>query len=167
MAFPINPTNNQQTTINGVVYKYADATNSWQKLPTALSTLSDVDTTTAPTDGQALVWNAASGKWVAGDVAAGAGGSSAVSGFATSNFAGDGTTAEFAIGAGYTANAIMVFENGIAQTPVTDYTVSNNKVVFVTPPASGVSVQVRKFAVGGGSDDATKKAIAMTIIFGG
>jgi hypothetical protein len=73
VSFPASPSNNEQTTINGVVYQYASATNSWKKLPTALSTLSDVDTTTAPTAGQALVWNATSGKWVAGDVAAGPG----------------------------------------------------------------------------------------------
>lgn len=49
----------------------------WIKLLSTLdsiNSLSDVNTTAAPTDGQALLWNAATGNWIAGTVSGGGGG---------------------------------------------------------------------------------------------
>lgn len=55
----------------------------------AIADLADVDTTTtAPTNGQALVWNATAGKFVPGTVATGGGGATALSGLTDVNTSG-------------------------------------------------------------------------------
>jgi hypothetical protein len=66
--------------------------------------------------------------------------------YTTSVFTGTGSTSSFTIGAGYTADTILVTENGVLQVPLTDYVISGSSLVFVTPPANGVTVQVRKLA---------------------
>jgi hypothetical protein len=65
---------------------------------------------------------------------------------ATLDFTGDSSTTTFAITEGYTANTVMVFENGVAQTPDTDYTVSGNVLTFTNAPGSGVIIQARLFS---------------------
>ena len=42
MAFPTTPTNGQLTTLNGITYVYATATNTWTRTATASATLSVV-----------------------------------------------------------------------------------------------------------------------------
>jgi len=78
---------------------------------------------------------------------AGGGGSFGVTAL---DFTGDGSTTAFAITEGYTANTVMVFENGVAQAPVTDYTVSGNVLTFTNAPGSGVFIQARLFSGGNG-----------------
>jgi hypothetical protein len=40
-----------------------------------------------------------------------------------------------------------VTENGVLQTPTTDYTISNDILTFTTAPALGVVIQIRELAV--------------------
>jgi hypothetical protein len=49
-----------------------------------------------------------------------------------------------------TANSLIVAENGIIQRPTTDYSVSGSNVVFVSPPASNVDIQIRELSLNGG-----------------
>ena len=66
--------------------------------------------------------------------------------YSTATFTGDGSTTTYSIGSGWTANSIMVFDNGVTQVPVADYSVSGSNLVFVAAPSSGNVVQVRKMA---------------------
>lgn len=76
MAFPLNPSNNQVANRFGRQYKYVAAKGRWDPINTAalaeianisVNTLSDIDiATTAPQDGETLVWNAAQSKFVPG-----------------------------------------------------------------------------------------------------
>jgi len=90
----------------------------------------------------------------------------------TRTFVGDGSTTEFVISSNFDQDAVLIFENGIAQVPDADYTVNSGILTFVEPPASNVVVQVRE--LGGTADTVisqgvatTGKAIAMSIVFGG
>jgi hypothetical protein len=72
---------------HGGVWTKMLATNS------SINDLADVNTTAAPTDGQALIWNAATSNWIAGTVSGGGGGESGVTTFVAltdtpSNFTG-------------------------------------------------------------------------------
>ena len=64
-------------------------------------------------------------------------------------YSGDGVANTFAIGAGLAANAVIVFENGIAQVPYADYTVVGANVIFTTPPGSNTSIQIREMPLQG------------------
>jgi len=101
--------------------------------------------------------------------------------FINRNYLGDGSNTNFTVTSGVSANSVLVFQNGIAQRPITDYTVSGSTLSFSTAPTNGEIVQVREL-VGdpGGStvlaqaafDKAntaatTGKSIAMAIVFGG
>ena len=67
--------------------------------------------------------------------------------YSTLSYTGNGTSTTFALGAtGYTENNIMVFQNGITQVPVTDYTVSGSNLIFTTAPASTEIIQIRLLA---------------------
>ena len=44
MAFPTSPTNGQTTTVNGIKYVYASATNSWKKVISSLGNLTVTNT---------------------------------------------------------------------------------------------------------------------------
>jgi hypothetical protein len=88
MAFPFNPSNNQVANRFGRQYKYIAAKGRWDPINTtalaelasvSVNTLSDIDiVTTAPQDGETLVWNAAQSKFVPG-AASGGGASVSVS----------------------------------------------------------------------------------------
>jgi hypothetical protein len=79
----------------------------------------------------------------------------AVTPYSSVNYSGDGTTTTYNTGVtGITVNNVLVLENGVAQLPTTDYTVSGTNVVFTTAPASGVLIQIRYLA-GGGSGTVT------------
>ena len=72
--------------------------------------------------------------------------------YATYTFTGNGSTTSFdTTVSGLTVNNVLVLENGIAQVPTTDYTISGTSVVFTTAPASGVAIQVRVLGGGGAS----------------
>jgi hypothetical protein len=63
--------------------------------------------------------------------------------FATYTYTGNGSTTTFAGVNNITVDNILVLENGVTQTPTTDYTVSGSNVVFTTAPANGVNIQIR------------------------
>ena len=69
------------------------------------------------------------------------------SAFNTRNYVGTGTANTFALTEGFTKDTILVFENGVAQVPVIDYDVVNDFLVFTTPPAANINIQVREIGV--------------------
>jgi hypothetical protein len=63
----------------------------------------------------------------------------------TRNYVGDGVTVQWPITTGFTENNILVFENGIAQVPSLDYTVSpTSNVVMTTATLANVKIQIRE-----------------------
>ena len=64
--------------------------------------------------------------------------------YITRNFTGDGTTNTFTISSNTSANSILVFDNGITQNPLADYSVTGNTITFVDAPANGSIIQVRE-----------------------
>ena len=63
---------------------YVAADGTWTELLTtasSINSLSDVNTTAAPADGQALLWNAATSNWIPGTVSGGGGGGAAATTF--------------------------------------------------------------------------------------
>ena len=104
---------------------------------TTIDQLGDVDiTTTAPADGEVLKWVAASNKFVPGVAAA------ALS-YSSSTFTGNGTLANYAIPAGHTVDDVLVYLNGVAQVPTTDYTIATTVLTFGVAPLTGQSIVFR------------------------
>jgi hypothetical protein len=67
--------------------------------------------------------------------------------YKTKIYQGDGTTNTFTISSGHTANTILVFNNGVAQFPIDDYTVSGTTVTYVLTPESDETIQIRELPV--------------------
>jgi hypothetical protein len=67
--------------------------------------------------------------------------------FNTRTLLGTGSANTFGISAGFNQDNILVFENGVAQVPGSDYSVVNNNLIFATPPAANVVIQVRELAI--------------------
>jgi len=65
------------------------------------------------------------------------------------SYTGDGTTQSFAITTGHTSKSILVFLNGVCQTPDSNYTVSGTNVIFGTgdAPRAGDSLQIRELPI--------------------
>ena len=59
----------------------------------------------------------------------------------------NGAQTLFTVTAGQTANSMFVYENGICQVPVSDYTVSGVTLTFVTAPVANVVVQIREMSI--------------------
>jgi filamentous hemagglutinin len=78
----------------------------------------------------------------------GAGGGS-TTGYSSQTFVGNGVQNTATVTSGATSNSVLVAENGILQTPDTDYTVSGTTLTFSTPPASNTLVQIRELSAGG------------------
>jgi hypothetical protein len=68
-------------------------------------------------------------------------------GYSTRIYQGNGVTTAFTISAGQTANTVMVFNNGICQFPVDDYTVSGTTLTYVLAPESDETVQIRELPI--------------------
>ena len=64
--------------------------------------------------------------------------------FVTRTYTGTGSQNTFAVTTNVISTGILVTENGILQTPETDYTVSGNVLTFTTAPASNVAIQIRE-----------------------
>ena len=62
-------------------------------------------------------------------------------------YTGTGACTQFTISSSHTANSVLVFENGICQEPITDYSVSGTTLTFTTAPASNVKIQIRELPV--------------------
>lgn len=83
MAFPVSPTNGQQSTISNIVYQYTSATNSWTVVPGYANVITATGNITAAnfiTTGNAVVGNIlASGYYYAnGDPFSGGGGGNGI-----------------------------------------------------------------------------------------
>jgi len=64
--------------------------------------------------------------------------------YVTRTYTGDGSTVGFVVTSGTTVNDVLVTENGVLQTPTTDYTISSTTLTFSTAPGSGVVIQIRE-----------------------
>ena len=64
-------------------------------------------------------------------------------------YSGNGVTTSFACSPGHTAYSVLVFLNGVAQRPGTDYTVTGNAVDFSvgTTPQTGDNIQIRELVI--------------------
>lgn len=124
--------------------------------------LKDVDTvSTAPSNGQALVWSVAQNNWIPGNVASGGGGGSLV--FDT--FTGDGVEDTFTLSEPQPteATAILVYIDGVIQPPVTAYTLSGGDIVFAEAPPLDTSINVLQLPGGGGGGSITVKDEGTTL----
>jgi hypothetical protein len=103
-------------------------------------------TTTPPTDGQALIWDAANAEFVPGNVSSGDDDDDDYANFNTRTYTGDGTTTNYTVSAGLYTSGVIVTENGIVQVPDADYSITGTTLTFTNAPASGVVVQIREMA---------------------
>jgi flagellar biogenesis protein FliO len=69
------------------------------------------------------------------------------SAYSTRIYQGDGLTDTFTISSGHNANTIMVFNNGVCQFPVDDYTVSGTTLTYVLTPESDETIQIRELPI--------------------
>ena len=101
---------------------------------TSINALSDVDTaTSAPSNGQGLIWNSTSSQWVPGNVAANLTGSTTRT--LTTITATSGQTT-FTASGGYTAGYVDVYQNGIKLVVSDDFTATNGTTVVLTQGAN-------------------------------
>jgi len=109
---------------------------------TSINALSDVDTaTSAPSNGQGLIWNSTTSNWVPGNVAANLTGSTTRT-VTTITATSNQTT--FTASGGYTVGYVDVYQNGIKLVGGgDDYTATNGTTVIFTQAASlGDSVEI-------------------------
>ena len=62
----------------------------------------------------------------------------------TRSATGDGSTTGFTVTSGTSVDNVLVFLNGVAQKPTTDYTVSSTTLTFVVAPESGEALVIRE-----------------------
>jgi hypothetical protein len=121
---------------------YTNARVDTRIAATSINALSDVDTaTSAPSNGQGLIWNSTTSSWVPGNVAANLTGSTTRT--VTTITATSGQTTFNASG-GYTVGYVDVYQNGIKLVGGgDDYTATNGlSVVFTQGAAAGDSVEI-------------------------
>jgi hypothetical protein len=108
---------------------------------TSINALSDVDTaTSAPSNGQGLIWNSTSSQWVPGNVAANITGSTTRT--LTTITATSGQTT-FTASGGYTVGYVDVYQNGIKLVVSDDFTATNGTTVVLTQGANvGDTVEI-------------------------
>jgi hypothetical protein len=83
--------------------------------------------------------------------------------FVTRTYTGNGTTANYTVTNGTTVDGVIVTENGVVQTPTTDYTISGNTLTFVTAPVAGTAIGIREIpasSVGGTAVYSRSSAVA-------
>jgi hypothetical protein len=68
--------------------------------------------------------------------------------FVTRNYTANGSTTNYTVTAGVTADGVIVTENGVVQTPGADYTVSGSTLTFVSAPDSGIAIGIREIPSG-------------------
>ena len=98
-----------------------------------------------------------------------AGGSSSTGTFVTRNYTGNGVQTTFTVTSGVTVDSVLVTENGLLQTPTTDYTVSGTTLTFTTAPANGIAIQIRELVAGGGggtSGASNARVFGYSLVFG-
>jgi hypothetical protein len=108
---------------------------------TSINALSDVDTaTSAPSNGQGLIWNSTSSQWVPGNVTANLTGSTTRT--LTTITATSGQTM-FTASGGYTVGYVDVYQNGIKLVAGDDFTATNGTTVVLTQGANvGDTVEI-------------------------
>jgi hypothetical protein len=62
----------------------------------------------------------------------------------TRSSTGDGSTTGFTVTSGTSVDNVLVFLNGVAQKPTTDYTISSTTLTFVVAPESGEAIVIRE-----------------------
>ena len=62
----------------------------------------------------------------------------------TRSATGDGSTTGFTVTSGTSVDNVLVFLNGVAQKPTTDYTISSTTLTFVVAPGSGEAIVIRE-----------------------
>jgi len=67
--------------------------------------------------------------------------------FITRTYTGNAVQTDFTVTSGTTVSSVLVTENGILQTPTTDYTIAGSTLTFTTAPGSGVAIQIRELAI--------------------
>jgi hypothetical protein len=83
--------------------------------------------------------------------------------YQTRNYTGDNTTVNYTVSSTTTANSILVMENGVVQTPVTDYTLAGTTLTFTTAPTTGTKIQIRELSYG--NQDATSAGVYANAAF--
>ena len=88
----------------------------------------------------------------------------------TRNYTGTGSQTAFTVTSGSIVDTVLVIQNGVVQTPTTDYTIVDTTLTFVTAPALDDTIQIRELSVvlsvPSSSGITTGKSIAMALIFG-
>ena len=67
--------------------------------------------------------------------------------FVTRTYTGTGSTTNFTVTYGTTVSSVIVTENGLVQTPTSDYTISGSTLTFAVAPGNGVTIQIRELAI--------------------
>ena len=67
--------------------------------------------------------------------------------FVNRSYTGNNVQTTFAVSTTATATSVIVTENGIIQTPGTDYTVSAGVLTFATAPTTAMAIQIRELGV--------------------
>jgi len=67
--------------------------------------------------------------------------------FTNRTYTGTGSQTAYTVTSGVTASSLLVTENGVVQTPGTDYTVSGSTLTFTTAPTANMTIQIRELAV--------------------
>ena len=62
----------------------------------------------------------------------------------TRSATGDSSTTGFTVTSGTSVDNVLVFLNGVAQKPTTDYTISSTTLTFVVAPGSGEAIVIRE-----------------------
>jgi hypothetical protein len=133
----------------------------------SIDALSDVDTTAVPVDGQALVWNAGTSRWIPGNVASGSGGSSSAPGQVyRAQYTADGSLTTFTLPAvPSSTNYALVYVDGVLQGN-TVYAIAGNTLTFTNAPLAGSIVEVAIIKFGSGSSsEFTQIAVTGTSTF--
>ena len=63
--------------------------------------------------------------------------------YSSSTYTGNGTLAAYAIPTGHTVDDVLVYLNGVAQVPTTDYTIATTILTFGVAPLTGQSIVFR------------------------
>ena len=67
--------------------------------------------------------------------------------FITRSYTGNGVQTNFSVTNGCTVSSVIVTENGLVQTPTTDYTISGGTLTFNGAPANGIVINIRELAI--------------------
>lgn len=77
------------------------------------------------------------------------GATSAVDSYIARDYVGDGTSTNFGVSSNVTGSSILVFYNGVAQTPGTDFTVGAGSINFISAPSANSKIHVRELSTTG------------------